>query len=141
MNMKRQDKYPETSTYHFFNSNPKNRITSDCVIRAICTATEIPYNTVVMEMAELQCKTGYELSSKKAIEEYLKIKGWVKHAQPRKTNNTKYSGKEFCEKKVRNSKKYIAMIGGQHMVAIINAKIYDIWDCTSKCVGNYWSKD
>ena len=137
--MKRQDKYPETSTFHYFNANPKNRITDDCVIRAISTALEIPYNTVVMEMAELQCKTGYDYSSKKGIEEYLKIKGWVKHAQPRKADNTKYTGKEFCER-ARNYENYIAMIGGHHIVAIVKAKVYDIWDSTDGCIGNYWTR-
>ncbi|MGN1456942.1 MAG: hypothetical protein ACI4XP_03185 [Acutalibacteraceae bacterium] len=135
--MKRQDKYPETSTFHYFNANPKNRITGDCTIRAICTALEIPYNQVVMEMAELQCKTGY--CDKKGIEKYLSIKGWVKHSQPRKSDNTKYTGKEFCEI-ARNYENYIAMIGGHHIVAIINAKIYDIWDSTDGCIGNYWTK-
>lgn len=39
--MKRQEKYPETRTFHFHNANPKNRITGDCVTRALCTALEI----------------------------------------------------------------------------------------------------
>lgn len=56
--MKRQEKYPETSTFHYYNANPKNRITTDCVIRAITTALEQDYNKTVMEMAEMQCKTG-----------------------------------------------------------------------------------
>lgn len=135
--MKRTDKYPETSTFHYYNANPKNRITGDCYIRAISTATEIPYNTVVMEMAELQCKTGYDASE--LIDRYLKSKGWIKHAQPRKADNTKYTGKEFCER-ARDYEKYIANIGGHHIVAIVNGKINDIWDSTSGCIGNYWTK-
>ena len=58
--MRREDKYPDTSTFKYYNANPKNRITTDCVVRAICTALMIPYNQVVMEMAKLQCDTGYD---------------------------------------------------------------------------------
>lgn len=36
--MTRQKKYPDTSTFHYYNANPKNKVDDDCVIRAICTA-------------------------------------------------------------------------------------------------------
>lgn len=144
--MKRQEKYPNTSTFHYYNANPKNKITGDCWCRAICTALEIPYNQVVMEMAELHCKTGKDCP----IDDYLKSKGWIKHKQPRKADNTKYTGKEFCQK--LNSDimsigiKVIANIGGHHIVCIKEDeveglyKIHDIWNSTEKCIGNYWIK-
>ena len=142
--MTRQQKYPETSTFHYHNQNPHNRITTDCVIRAISTATEIPYNQVVMEMAELQCKTGYDDGDKKLYDMYLKSKGWVKNPQPRKDDNTKYTGKEFCEEIQTHRHWYnpeiIANIGGGHVVAIMFGKVYDTWDSTDGSIGNYWEK-
>lgn len=54
--MTRQQKYPDTNTFHFHNANPKGRITTDCVIRAICVATELPYNQVVMELADFSVR-------------------------------------------------------------------------------------
>lgn len=138
--MKRQDKYPDTSTFHYYNANPKNRITTDCVMREICTALQQDYNKTVIEMAELQCKTGYDNGDTKLIEKYLKEKGWVKHKQPRKSDNTKYTGKEFC-RRARKYENYIANIGGGHTVAIINGKVNDIWDSTDGCIGNYWTKE
>ena len=140
--MTRQEKYPETSTFHFFNANPKNRITTDCVLRAICTALEIPYNQVVMEMAELQCKTGYDMSENKLIDMYLKIKGWMRHTQPRKNDNTKYTGVEWCKKLQRCGgwRRMIAKLGGHHIVAIVDGKVWDTWDSTGGCIGIYWTK-
>ena len=137
--MTRQQKYPDTATFHYHNANPKNRITTDCNIRAICTALEIPYEQVVMEMAEFHCKTGYDVADPTGIDRYLQSKGWVKHKQPRKPDNTKYTGKEFC-KKARVYENYIANIGGHHIVAIVGGKVHDIWDSTYKCIGNYWTK-
>ena len=87
--MKREQKYPDTESFVFHNQNPHNRFTTDCVIRAISAATEIPYNQVVMEMAELQCKTGFDMSGNICINRYLKSKGWIKHSQPRKPDGTK----------------------------------------------------
>lgn len=144
--MTRQQKYPETSTFHYHNQNPHNRITTDCVIRAISTATEIPYNQVVMEMAELQCKTGYDDGDKKLYDMYLKSKGWHKCDQPRKWDNRKFTGDEWCRelKYEYRSPRYsrmVANIGGGHVVAIIGYKVWDIWDSTDGCIGNYWIKD
>ena len=143
--MKRQDKYPDTSTFHYYNANPKNRITGDCVIRAICVACEVPYNQVVMDLAKIQCETGYDYGGK-GTDILLKQYGWTKMNQPRKIDNTKYTGKEFCsiiqdEENDKNINRIVANIGGHHIVAIINGKVWDIWDSTDGCIGNYWIKE
>ena len=95
--MSRQQKYPDTSTFHFYNANPKNRVTGNCTFRAISTALEQSWEQTVMEMAEMSCETGYAINDKKGIERYLASKGRKKQKQPRKDDNTKYTGKEFCE--------------------------------------------
>lgn len=142
--MTRQEKYPDTKTFHYYNANPKNRLTTDCVIRALSTAMEQDYNKTVMELAEMQCKTGYDNGDTKLIEKYLQSKGWVKNKQPRKDDNTKYTGKEWCEEVQTHRHWYspymIANIGGGHIVAIMFGQVYDTWDCTHKCIGNYWER-
>ena len=146
--MTSKEKYPNTSTFTYYNANPRNRITTDCVVRAISTATEIPYNQVVMELAELQCKTGYDDGDRKTVDLYLKQKGFLKHKQPRKPDNTKYTGKEFC-KALQSDYGYVigkdirivANIGGHHIVAIVDGKVHDIWDSTCKTIGNFWAKE
>ena len=139
--MKRQDKYPETNTFHYYNANPKNKITADCVVRALCTAMEEPYNVVYRELFEFSLQCGYMLNEKQCYDRYLKSKGWVKNNQPRKADNTKYTGSEFCTKIANKNVRYIAKIGGHHIVAIINGKVNDIWDSTDGCIGNYWIKE
>jgi hypothetical protein len=142
--MNRQQKYPETSTFHYYNANPKNKIASDCVIRALCTAMEEPYEKVYRELLEVSLKCGYVLNEKKCYERYLKEKGWVKHSQPRKKDNTKYTGKEWCEEVQTHrhwySPQMIASIGGHHIVAVMFGQVYDTWDSTNKCIGNYWER-
>lgn len=145
--MRRETKYVDTDTFHFYNANPKNRITGDCAFRAIATALEQDYNQTVMEMAELMCKTGYALNDKKGIDKYLQSKGWVKRKQPKKADGTKYTGKEFCEYLQNHPGNVVAHIGGHHVVAFVSEdyegfehRCYDIWNPTKKCIGNYWVK-
>ena len=137
----RQQKYQDTATFHYYNANPKNRITGDCVFRAFTLAMNQDYSTTVMEMAELMCRTGYALNDTKGETKYLELKGWTKHPQPKKADGTKYTGKEFCKLLAKKNKRYIAHIGGNHTVAIVNGKVNDIWDSTDGCIGNYWTKD
>lgn len=133
----RQEKYPNTSTFTYYNANPKGRITCDCVARAISTALDESYEQVLMEMFKMQVESGYEYTDKKGIENYMKSKGWTKMRQPRKADNTKYIGKEFC-KMFKGT--CVANIGGQHIVCIKGGKVYDTWDSTDGCIGNYWIK-
>ena len=64
--------------------------------------------------------------------------------QTRKPDNSKYTGKEFCldiQGSPNPNKKYIATIGRHHIVAIVDGKINDTWDCSNKCIGNYWTRE
>ena len=137
-------RYPDTDTFHWHNANPKGVITTDCVIRALSTALEQDYNKTVMDLAELQCKTGYDDGDPKLYDRYLKSKGWVKQKQPRKEDNTKYTGKEFCKEIQTHRHWYnpqiLAHIGGHHIVAIMYGQVWDTWDSTNKSIGNYWEK-
>lgn len=127
-----------TSYFKYYNANPKNKKTTDCVIRAICTALDQSYEQTLREMIELQIKTGYDTSDVKGFGKYLESKGWIKQKQPRKSNNTKYTGWEFV--KIFNGV-CVANIGGNHTVCIKEGKVYDIWDSTDGCIGNYWTKE
>lgn len=151
---KRMAKYPNTATFQYYNANPKNKVTTDCVIRALSAGLQKPYNEVVMELAKMQCETGYDDGDSTLIDKYLQKNGWVKCKQPKKYNGKKYTGKEFCLKLQHpiyceeldslpsncDWHHIIANIGGHHIVAILDGKVHDIWDSTYKCIGNVWVK-
>ena len=149
--MNRKEKYPDTATFHYYNANPKNKLTTDCVIRAICTATTFSYEKVLRDLTELQIKTGYDMSDELCYGKYLKSLGWRKQKQPRKWDNTKYTGEQFCDQVMRYDNglgegdyeihRIIAHIGGGHIVAIMSGQVWDTWDSTSGCIGNWWTKE
>lgn len=128
----------DTETFKYYNANPRRKHTTDCVVRAICTALDQPYNQTVKELTELWLKTGLQMSDVKCYGKYLKSKGFTKNKQPRKPDNTKYTGREFVKifKGV-----CVAHLGGNHIVCIKNGKVLDIWDSTEGCIGNYWARE
>lgn len=153
LEQKRRYKHPDTHTFHYYNANPKNKITTDCVIRAVCTVLGKPYNDVVMEMARLQCETGYDDAEKKLIDKYMKQNGWVRVKQPRKDDNTKYTGEEFCRTLMHpvyseelgfeidfEINRVLAHIGGHHVVAIMSGQVWDTWNSTQGTIGQVWVK-
>ena len=147
----------DTTTFRFYNENPKNHRTGDCVIRAIGLATELGWDEAYKSL----CKFGYKKklmpNDKQCYDKWLQENGWKKMKQPRKWDNTKYTGIEFCRllqraiydedldgqeyEGVAISRRMIAHIGGHHVVAIIDGRINDIWYSQSGCIGNYWIKE
>lgn len=140
--MTREEKYPTTKSFKYYNANPYNRLAGDCVIRALCTALGQSWEQTVRELTEVGIKKGYVVTDGAAISTYLAYKGWTKYKQPRKLDNTKYTGMEFCTKlqTEKSLQPIIANIGGHHIVAIIDGRVLDIWDSTEGCIGNYWMK-
>lgn len=150
--MRRQDKYKDTKTFHFYNANSHNHFSGDCVIRAICTALNQTWETTLEEMCKIGLKYGYVPTDDHVIAKYMTSKGWMKCKQPRKEDNTKYTGKEFC-RKIQHPiyinelnlpscqiDRILANIGGHHIVAIVEGQVNDIWDSTDGCIGNVWVK-
>ena len=151
---KRMAKYPNTDTFTYYNANPKNKITTDCVIRALCTGMEKPYNDVVMELAQMQCETGFDMSENSLIDRYLQKNGWTRCKQPKQADGTKYTGAEFCRTlsnpiyseeinltdKPFNWHRVIANLGGHHIVAIVEGTVYDTWNSTGGSIGIVWVK-
>lgn len=128
---------PDTDTFTFYNANPKNRRTEDCVYRALAVAVNLPWATIIGDMAAVAQETGYAPTSKEAISYYLKKRYNIEmYKQPRHSNNRKYTGKEFCKSFNRGT--YIISIGTGHISVVKKGKIIDIWDCSDNCVGNYW---
>ena len=134
--MRRSEKYPETKWFHLHNENPKNRYTDDCYVRSIATATEVNYHTVLNNLVDVSIRTGYSVNSKQCIATLLKECGYEINKQIKTSEGKKLTGKQFCE--THTSGRYIIFIGGHHITAVINGKIWDTWDCTDKCVGNFW---
>lgn len=128
----------ETETYTYHNANPKNKLTGDCVLRAIATFTDQPYQKVLSDLVDLQIKTGYMINDKKCYEKYLSILGYEKQKQPKHFDNTKYTGSEWAKLCKETKVTCLCRIGSHHLTVIKDGKFQDIWNPSNKCVNNYW---
>ena len=138
--MRRQDKYPDTATFHFHNENPKGKYAGDCVVRAIAQALNQSWEQTYRELTEVGIRLGCLIDEIGCYDSYLTSKGWIKCKQERKPNGKKYTGIEFCDKIAQKDKVYIIHIGTGHISVVVDKKVNDTWDCTGGCVGNYWIK-
>jgi hypothetical protein len=148
-------KIPQNTKYFtYYNANPKGKVTGDCVIRALSNAMNKTWDEVLTDLYKYALKYKQMLNDDILYKKYLKDNGWVMLKQPRKWDNTKYTGIEFCKElqegccfnyndkdiMVDGFSNIIAHIGGHHIIAIKDCKIIDTWDSGNGCIGNIWVK-
>lgn len=136
--MKREDKYPSNKWFQYYQKNPSNRFTGDCVIRAISTALELEWDDVFDGLYLIAKKYHYAMNDEKCFKKYLKSKHCVLIGCPKKPDGTRYTGREFVERIAVKNANYIMNIGTHHIVAVKNRKVYDIWDSSRDKVGKVW---
>lgn len=116
--------------YKFYNANPLNNIESDCVCRAISTATKIPYYSIKKKLnliGELfEC-------DKLCVCCYHHLLEAVFGLKPKFAN-----GKKVGEiaKEHQNDTLIIRIEG--HLTMSDCGTVYDIWDCTQEPADVFW---
>lgn len=123
------------------NVNFKNKTTTDCVVRAIATATGKEYKEIAKELFDNYMKTGYAMNDRKNYEKWLEQNGWYKIRQPRKSDNTKYLIGEANDYVTIKKNRVVIMRCAHHLTCKVDNELIDIWDCRYKCIGNYWIKE
>lgn len=120
------------------NVNPKNKKTTDCVIRALTVATGKTYYEVFDELYQLSIKTGWFINEKRLEEKFLEQNGFVKFKQPKKYDNSKCLAGEIDELVNKNDIVIIRVAG--HLTVVKDYVLYDLWDCRYKTINNYYIK-
>lgn len=124
--------------FRYYNENPKDRKTDDCVVRSIATATGQTWDETLMGLTKCALKHKYMIHCPELYGKYLEEMGWKKNKQPRKKDNKKYRVYEFVEFFKGTA---VANVGTQHVACIKDGQIWDIWNSSGEIVGNYWTKD
>ncbi len=118
------------------NPNPKGHKVGDCVVRAMSYATNQKWDDTYQEL----CSIGFILKDMpngiKTIEEFMKQKGFIKEKMPRRSDNTRYTVKEFVDELYPKGT-FIVKIA-HHTACIIDGELLDTWDCSYKSVGNFF---
>lgn len=139
MGRRREDKYPDTPYFTYHNANTHNHKTTDCVVRALCTATHMSWEDCATELFNIGVKRGYTMTEDRVIEKFLENHGFYKMREPRKEDNTKMKVTEFLDK-INYHKTVVANVGTHHIVAIMDGRVHDIWDSSHQTMHKYWVK-
>lgn len=122
--------------YVQYNINPCGKSVGDCVIRAISTALDQPWEKTYLDIC-LQGLTMCDLPSANATwGAYLREKGFVRHAIPHELADD-YSVNDFCEDNPEGT--FILACSG-HVVAVIDGKYYDSWQSGDVTPLYYWER-
>jgi hypothetical protein len=127
-----------TQTFTYHNKNPKQIRASDCVIRAIAAVSNKTWEEILSSILPYALKLKRMPNEKQTYAQYLRDQGYIMQPAPRRGDNRKVTGKDFCLENPNITA--IAHIGGKHIVAIINGKVHDTWDSTNGTIGNFWTK-
>lgn len=124
------------------NKNPKGRRTGDCSTRALCNVLNISYDDALRLQIEESLKCYYDPTSKQVIERVLKKFGWIKMAQPKKANNSKYEVRELDQLLTdKQMKDGVLVTVANHHTCVRDGYVEDTWYCGYKSVGNYYVKE
>ena len=123
------------SAYRYYNCNPHQRRTDDCVIRAICSSTGESWEETMLALAKWSIKTGYMISTPECYGSYLESIGYVRQKQPSQRGGKKVRFKEFCENFNGHA---ICHCGRNHVTYVADNHVWDIWNTENEIVGIYW---
>lgn len=120
--------------FRFYNPNPAGKLTSDCVVRAICRVTGKSWDRVMAELYLFSMELKEMPSTNTLWREYLRSLGFVRTAIP-DTCPDCYTIKDFCEDHPQGT---FILATGRHLVAVVNGDYYDTWDSGEKVPIYYW---
>lgn len=122
--------------YIRFNTNPRNNLVGDCVIRSISILTDQTWDDTYLGITS----QGYLMkdmpSSNNVWGEYLKQKGFRRTVIP-DTCPSCYTVKDFC---FDNPSGKFLLATGSHVIAVVNGDYYDTWDSGEEVPIYYWER-
>lgn len=120
-----------------YNANPKGRKTTDCVIRALCTALNDSWENTYRNLVDYSIRQGLMCTEKRAFTFYLNAKGYKMEKMPKRGDNTRYTVQQFANEIAKPKTVYILNLAN-HLTVIKDGVLLDTWNCSQKYVGNYW---
>lgn len=122
--------------YVEYNPNPLSKKAGDCTVRAVAKVLDIDWDEAYLGIV----MQGYALKDMPSINhvwgQYLKEKGFTRHAIP-DTCPDCYNVADFAEE--HKSGKYI-LSTGSHVVAVVDGNYYDTWDSGQEVPMYYFEK-
>lgn len=122
----------------FYNPNPSKRTdVGDCVVRALCKATDNDWDTVFKALVEIAFEMKCMPSSDDAWKEYLSRNGFAYRKLSIKKGSKRPTPQTFSASNREGT--YVLVVAG-HIVTSQDGYFWDTWDCGAKGMYGYWEK-
>ena len=122
--------------FTYYNPNPKQKRVGDCVIRAICKATDQSWDDVYTQLCLQGLKMSDMPSSNPVWGSYLKQKGFLQVTIPNTCSDC-YTVEDFCKEHPQG----VYVLGtGTHAVCIADGCIWDAWDSSQEIPVYYFRR-
>lgn len=119
-----------------YNPNPKRAKVGDCVVRAICMATDESWDTVFKGLAAEAYALSDMPNANHVWGSYLRKQGFTRTAIP-DTCPDCYTVMDFAKEHTKGT--YILALPS-HVVTVRDGNLYDTWDSSGETVLYYWMR-
>lgn len=123
--------------WKYYNPNPHNKSTGDCVIRAITKVIGADWDTVYV----LICAEGFLLKELPPTDNvwrsFLSKNGFHRYMVQDAVIDG-YTVKQFCKE---NPEGTFLLFVGEHVIAVIDGDYYDTWDSGDEIPSFFWRKE
>lgn len=124
----------EYPAYQYFNANPKDRKTGDCVVRAFALVIVKSWDEVLTDLCRIALEIKSVPDAPDCYYEYAKRLGLIER-KVEVVNHRRPTVKSFTESHPHGT--YILRLA-HHLTAVTHGRYWDIWDCGTKSVYKYW---
>lgn len=116
--------------YVYYNANPADKVTNDCVIRALAVAFDKPWIDVFDKLTSIARENFDVATSKDVYTKYLELHQ-AEYIKTMEKGKKRLSGEDFARQ--YKSGIYILRMAN-HLTVCVGGVIYDTWDCSGKKV-------
>lgn len=122
------------NTYRYFNPNPFETNTRDCVIRAICAVLDISWDSAFDMIAERAKQMGQTMDDNAVYGSILRQHGFNRAIIPNTCPDC-FTAHDFC---LQNPFGVYVLGFTGHVAAVIDGQVWDSWDSTDLIPIYYW---
>ena len=122
----------------YYNPNPRKKEAGDCVVRALCKATDKDWNEVYKRLCEIGLEEKAMPNEQVCYERFLQENGFVKIKIGIEKGSRRPTVNDMAIMS-ENGRSYVCRVAS-HIVTAKDGFYWDTWESGDKCLYSYFTK-